>query len=345
MIRCWTYGTILVVFGAAVTPQSTVAAFDLDAVLAEQYPESTGPFMGDWEGQWSPEEDKDPFLGAQIIGRGGDTYEIHLVPAPYHRCEPYAVVTTKVQDGKLTFKSGRYSGTVTPESFTGSRTVDGKSKAATFTLKKVVHQSPTMGLAPPEGAVVLFDGTNLDAFNIDPAGPWGIRDGNLLSIAEKGKQLVSKQTFTDVSAHVEFCLPYLPTKTGQERGNGGVFFQGEFEVQVLDSYGLPGHFRECGALYKVSAPKVNMCYPPNVWQTYDIDYTAPRFDESGNQTALARITVRHNGKLIHTDEEIPFLPTNSYKDRIKPHPKGPGHFEIQAHGNHVKYRNIWILEK
>ena len=324
---------------------SAEAAFDLDAVLAEQFPPSTGPFMGDWEGEWSPEEDKDPFLGAQIIGRGNDTYEIHLTPAPYHRCEPYAVATVKARDGKLTLKSGRYEGTVTADAFTGRRTAEGKSKAATFAMKRVVHQSPTLGLAPPEGAVVLFDGTSLDAFEINPEGPWGIRDGHLLSIAEKGKQLVSKQKFLDVSAHVEFLLPYLPDKTGQERGNGGVFFQGEFEVQVLDSYGLPGYFRECGALYKVSAPKVNMCYPPNVWQTYDIDYTAPRFDAAGKQTALARITVRHNGKLIHTDEEIPFLPTNSYKDRIKPHPREPGPFEIQAHGNHVQYRNIWLVEK
>jgi hypothetical protein len=157
--------------------------------------------------------------------------------------------------------------------------------------------------------------------------------------------LVSKQKFGDVSAHIEFRLPYLPEASGQARGNGGVFFLGEFEVQVLDSFGLPGYFQECGALYKVSAPKVNMCYPPNAWQTYDIDFTSPRFDESGKQTDLARITVHHNGVLIHTDEEIPFLPTNSYKDRIKPHPKAPGTFELQAHSNHVQYRNIWLMEK
>lgn len=324
---------------------SCARAFDLDRVMQHQFPDTTGPFMGDWEGQWSAEEDKDPFLGAQIIGRGDDTYEIHLLPALYHRCEPYAEVTARVQDGTLTFKSGKYYGTVTADAFTGGRVEEDPSKNATFHMTRVNRTSPTIGLPAPENAIVLFDGTSMDAWVNDPAGPWGIRDGNLMSVSEKGKQLVSKQKFTDVTAHVEFRLPYMPTETGQKRANGGVFFQGEYEIQVLDSYGLPGYFRECGAFYKVSAPKVNMCYPPNAWQTYDVDYTAPRFDAQGQQIAHARMTVRHNGVLIHTDEEIPFLPTNSYKDRIKPHPREPGTIELQAHGNHVQYRNFWVVEK
>lgn len=88
-----------------------------------------------------------------------------------------------------------------------------------------------------------------------------------------------------------------------------------------------------------------MCWPPNEWQTYDIDFTAAKFDGQGKEIANARMAVRQNGVLIHTDEEVPFLPTNSYKDRIKPHPKEPGTFELQAHDNHVQYRIIWILEK
>jgi hypothetical protein len=88
-----------------------------------------------------------------------------------------------------------------------------------------------------------------------------------------------------------------------------------------------------------------MCRPPNEWQSYDIEFTAAKFDENGKQIANPRITVNHNGKLIHNDEEIPLVPTNSYKDRIAPHPKGPGHFQLQAHRNHVQYRNIWVVEK
>lgn len=321
------------------------AAFDLESVIAAQFPEDTGPFMGDWEGKWSEEEEKDPFLGAQIIARGGDTYQINLVPELDNRGEPYVQTTVKAKDGMLTFKSGKYYGTVTAEEFTGGRVEEDPAKNATFKLKRVERPSPNLGKEPPEGAVVLFDGTNLDAWQNDPEGPWGIHEGLLMAVHPAGKTLVSKQTFTDVVAHIEFRLPYLPEKTGQERGNGGVFFLGEYEVQVLDSYGLPGYFQECGALYKVAPPKVNMCRPPGVWQSYDIEFTAAKFDEKGKQIANARITVNHNGKLIHNDEEIPLVPTNSYKDRIGAHPKGPGHFQLQAHRNHVQYRNIWIAEK
>lgn len=331
--------------GAALQPAVAEEPFNLDAVLKTLYPDSLGPFMGDWEGKWSEQEEKDPFLGAQIIARGNDTYQINLVPELDNRGEPYVETTVKVKDGKLTFKSGKYYGTVTPEEFTGGKIEEDPAKSATFSLKHVVRPSPNLGTPPPEGAVVLFDGTSLDAWENDPAGPWGIRDGLLMPVHPEGKALVSRQLFNDVIAHIEFRLPYLPEKTGQERGNGGVFFLGEYEVQVLDSYGLPGYFQECGALYKVSPPQVNMCRPPNVWQSYDIEFTAPKFDAQGRQIANPRITVNHNGKLIHHDEEIPLVPTNSYKDRIGLHPKGPGHFQLQAHRNHVQYRNIWVLEK
>lgn len=318
-------------------------AFDLEAIIATQFPDSTGSFMGDWAGEWSPEEKKDPYLGAQIIALGDDTYQINLIPALDHRGQPYVVTTQKVRDGKLTFKSGMYYGTVSGDSFTGGKVEEDPKKSATFSLKRVVRPSPALGKTPPDGAVVLFDGTNMDAWQGSRLAPWGIVDGSLMPVHPKAATLVSKEKFKDVRLHVEFRLPYLPAARGQSRANSGVFLQGEYEVQVLDSYGLPGYFRECGALYKVSAPKVNMCRPPLVWQSYDIEFRAARFDSAGKKTAEPRITVLHNGKLIHSDEEIPFLPTNSYKDRIKPHPSKPGSIELQAHRNHVQYRNIWVL--
>lgn len=320
------------------------AEFDLAAVMATQYPESTGPFMGNWEGKWSEQEEKDPFVGAQIIALGKDTYQINLIPALDHRGEPYAVVDVKVKDNQLTFKSGKYYGTVTPDGFTGGKVEGDPAKSATFSMKRVVKQSPTLGLKAPENAVILFDGTSMDAWDKGEKAGWGIVDGHLMPVDPDADEIVSVGKFKDVTLHVEFRTPYLPNERGQKRGNSGVFLQDEFEVQVLDSFGLPGYFRECGAFYKVSAPKVNMCRPPNEWQTYDIDYRAPRFDAQGKQIALARITVNHNGKLIHTDEEIPMLPTNSYKDRIKPHPKEPGRIRLQAHHNHVQYRNMWLVE-
>lgn len=331
--------------GVAGSAGAAEKKFDLQATVAAQYPASTGPFMGNWEGKWSEEEDKDPFLGAQIIALGKDTYRINLLPAIDHRCEPYAVVDVKVKDNKLTFKQGKYYGTVEEGRFTGGKVEDDPEDSATFEMKRVIKGSPTLGRTPPENAVILFDGTSLDAWSKPEKTGWGIVDGALMPVDPDADELVSKGKFKDVEMHVEFRTPFLPDKRGQKRGNSGVFLQDEYEIQVLDSFGLPGYFRECGAFYKVSAPKVNMCRPPTEWQTYDVIFTAPKFDENGKQTANARMTVRHNGKLIHTDEEIPMLPTNSYDDRIKPHPKAPGNIRLQSHGNHVQYRNIWLVER
>lgn len=338
-------GVMLAILMTGQASGETPKDFDLQAMLATQFPESTGPFMGNWEGKWSAQEEKDPFLGAQIIALGKDVYQINLLPALDHRCEPYAVVEVPVKDGKLTFTSGKYYGTVSESGFSGGKTEGDPKKSATFSMARVVKSSPTLGRKAPENAVVLFDGTNLDAWTKAEAGGWGIVDGLLMPVSPEADELVSVDQFKDAQLHIEFRLPYLPEARGQSRGNGGVFLQDEYEVQVLDSFGLPGYFRECGAFYKVSAPKVNMCRPPNEWQTYDIDFTAPKFDSQGKQTANARMTVNHNGTLIHTDEEIPFLPTNSYKDRIKPHPRGPGHIRLQAHHNHVQYRNIWLVAR
>ncbi len=144
--------------------------------------------------------------------------------------------------------------------------------------------------------------------------------------------------------HIEFRLPLEPENTGQGRGNSGVFL-GAFEVQVLDSYGLPGYYNECGALYKLAAPKVNMCAPPLQWQTFDIDFTAARFDGNGELAANPRITVEHNGVTIHDDQEIHHQTSNSQTGKTKPFKSGPGAIHMQHHGHQVAYRNIWVVEK
>src|SRR5690606_10766687 len=127
--------------------------------------------------------------------------------------------------------------------------------------------------------------------------------------------------FGDHKIHIEFLLPYKPEARGQGRGNSGIYLQGRYEVQMLDSFGLEGRDNECGGIYSVAKPKVNMCLPPLVWQTYDIDFTAARYDAEGKKTANARITVHHNGVLIHDDIELPHATTAS---RLKEGPEdGP----------------------
>ena len=203
-------------------------------------------------------------------------------------------------------------------------------------LKKVERKSPTLGQKPPEGAIVLFDGTSADAW----------KNGHLVESSTSGKLLnwgvTSKQDFTDYKLHVEFECSFMPEARGQGRANSGVYQQSRYEVQVLDSFGLPGENDDCGAIYKIANTKVNMSFPPLSWQTYDIDFTAARFDATGKKTGNARITVRHNGVLTIDDVEIPHTTTAAPIGNESPK---PGPLYLQDHGNPVLYRNIWLVEK
>jgi len=201
-------------------------------------------------------------------------------------------------------------------------------------LKRAVRHSPTEGLKPPRGAVVLFDGKNADAWD------HGKIESGLLSVSVPNGQ-TSKKTFRDCTIHVEFILPFMPKARGQGRANSGVFVDGRFEIQVLDSFGLEGKNNECGAIYSLVAPSINMCYPPLQWQTYDIEYSAARFGKDGKKTDNARITIKHNGMPIHVDVELKkTTPGNLLPDNAEP---GPIH--LQNHGNPVFYRNIWVVPK
>jgi hypothetical protein len=134
----------------------------------------------------------------------------------------------------------------------------------------------------------------------------------------------------------------MPASAGQKRANSGFFTQG-YEVQILDSYGLEGYENECGAFYKFKAPSVNMCAPPLQWQTYDVEYTAARFDEDGKVISWPTFTVYHNGKLIHRNLEMDFETFNKEGERVKP-PRQPLPISLQFHGSRIQYRNIWVVD-
>ena len=119
-----------------------------------------------------------------------------------------------------------------------------------------------------------------------------------------------------------------------------MYIHSRYEVQILDSFGLEGKDNECGGIYSVARPKVNMCYPPLSWQTYDIDFVSARFDESGNKTSNARVTVKHNGVVIHDDLELPKHTPGRNKEGPEPAP-----LFLQNHSNPVVFRNIWVVEK
>jgi hypothetical protein len=198
-------------------------------------------------------------------------------------------------------------------------------------LKRVVRESPTLGLQPPAGATVLFDGISLERWQK------GARktDDNLLM---EGANSIS--TYQNCTLHVEFRTPYMPFARGQGRGNSGVYLQGRYECQVLDSFALAGKNNETGGIYTIKDPDLNMCFPPLQWQTYDIDFTAAEYKD-GAKTKNARMTVKLNGVVVQNDVEVPKTTTSA------PNPEGPtpGYLHLQNHGTPVRYRNIWFVEK
>jgi hypothetical protein len=199
-----------------------------------------------------------------------------------------------------------------------------------YTMEKTERKSPTLGAKPPPGAVVLFDGTN--------AGAWA--DGHLDERHLLQAGCKSKQSFGDFTAHLEFLLPFKPLGRGQDRGNSGVYLQDRYEVQVLDSFGLKGENDECGGIYSLAKPAANLCYPPLTWQTYDIDFSAAKFDETGKKTKSAVVIVKHNGVTIHDRLELKGPTPGGKKEDST-----GGPLQLQGHGNPVFYRNVWVVPK
>ena len=196
-------------------------------------------------------------------------------------------------------------------------------------------------VAPPPGALVLFDGKSTDEWvTVDGKSPipWPVKNG---AMQVRGGGIKTKKEFDGrFKLHVEFRVPYMPHAKGQGRGNSGVYAQGRYEVQILDSYGLDSQDNDCGGIYQVSKPRVNACKAPTVWQSYDIDFTAPVFRDD-KKVKPAKITVIQNGVTIQEDVEIPLDNTVS---GLGGDPSEPGPIHLQDHGNPVQYRNIWLLQ-
>jgi hypothetical protein len=287
-----------------------------------------GEYVG--EGTWMDGEKVK--VGAQVIAlsKGEFTVVVFKGGLPgegWKRGDlQFSLAGKRQDDATALFGAGKgYSGKIVGEAMT----IAGEDGKAKLELKRTVRHSPTEGAKAPEGGVVLFDGTTAENFHEGTLLP----DKNLLSNA------TSKQKFGDYTLHLEFRLSYMPEALGQARSNSGIYLHDAYEIQVLDSFGLEGKADECGGFYSIRQPDVNMCYPPLTWQTYDVDFIAPKY-ENGNKVADARIEVRHNGVVIHPEMALAHGTPGRQPEGPAPRP-----FYIQGHGNKVEYRNIWVKEK
>jgi len=218
-------------------------------------------------------------------------------------------------------------------------TLAAEKAEAKKTAPKVV--TPGTHGSPPSDAVVLFDGTNLDAWQSgeDPA-KWNlISEASAMEVKKGTGSLRTKESFGDVQLHIEWASPSEVKGSGQGRGNSGVYLQGRYEIQVLDSFNNETYFDgQAGSFYGHAAPLVNATRPPGQWQSYDIIFIAPKQQEDGT-VKPGSFTVLHNGVLIQNQTPIKGGATTAAAFKGVA-PKGP--LVLQDHGNPVRFRNIWI---
>jgi len=321
------------------------------------------PYTGNWSGTVKSNGKESPVHATVIAYK--NRYEVTFRAEPDPRKPAIVIFNGTVQMDKLVFekdlsarptdatsanggvpnKAMPWSGQAKGHELKGTI---GGGETGTFSLQKVPFQaSPTLGEKAAVGAAVLFDGTHLKSWESKQAPKdsiqWIITEAGALEVVsqrdgKKTKQdLRTHDDFGDYRLHLEFKLAYKPEATGQARSNSGIIHLGVYETQILDSFGLYGRDNECGGIYKTREPDRNAGYPAGLWQTYDIEFKAPRFSTEGNKTTDARMTVRLNGILIHHDVAVP-KPTGGGKETAR------GPIVLQDHGNPVQFRNIWVVK-
>jgi len=283
--------------------------------------------QGEYVGEVTGEDGKPAKYGIQVVAQSPGKFRAfgHQGGLPGDGWDKSKKVEGdgQTKDGVTVFPKFLGSATIKDQVLT----VTGAGAAKLGELKRVVRQSPTLGAKPPEGASVLFDAaTGAEHF---PNAK--LTDDKFLGVPAASKRLFAK----DFTLHIEFRIPY------RTHGNSGVYLQGSYELQLLHSFGKNIGVHDCGAIYSIRTPDVNMSFPPLSWQTFDVDYQVAKFDADGKVTQTPVVTVRHNGVVIHEKVQLPEKPTGG--GRVLS-PKG-GPLTLQAYGNPTAFRNIWVVEK
>lgn len=288
------------------------------------------PLIGDWQGEGG--------VVAQVYLVGGK-YQANLLTAFDTASNLVAMLTVATSGDTTTFTGGGWTGTIKDSHFTGG---NGDKK---FDLQHVVRTSPTLGAKPPEGAVVLFDGSNFDAWAKkngkdwlaeNGAVPWKLVPDGAMEIIPTTESIITHKKFGNCHLHVEFRTIGYPSKSA-------VFLEARYEININETYGHTTGNMTGGMdnTTKGKAPRVRATLPPLVWQTFDVDFTAPRFDANGNKIENPRMTVLLNGVNIYNDQELD--PPFGAAGRLGEAPTGP--IMLQDHQTPLQYRNIWLVEK
>jgi hypothetical protein len=293
--------------------------------------------MGEYEGVFRPDPKNTLKALGKVVDEGNEGHRVVLYTVSQVPIEEGVFVEIRGQvEGSELALSGRAGGYGWKGQIQAGTLTAKSGYGQSFELKKIESKSPNAGLKPPANAVVLLtyeEGKAPDLGNWTNAAWVALPDGSMQVTPKKGANR-TRQHFGDIKQlHIEFRLPLEPDKRGQGRANSGVYLADNYEVQVLDSFGLVHTSGDCGGLYNIARARVNASLPPETWQTYDITFRAPRMDADGKVTELPRITVLHNGVKIHDSVEIPLARHRA---------KGP--LQLQDHGHEIRFRNVWVVE-
>ena len=286
--------------------------------------------MGEFLGEITPVDGEKETLGLQLRSLGDGSFDAQsflggLPGQDKHKPEAFRMIGQR-SDDFVVLSGGPWVMIVEKDH---CLLVDRKGNKI-GKLNRLQRSSPSMGALPPEDAIVLFDGKNVDQFSNAQM----TKDGLLMQGADL------KPMFQDFNLHVEFRIPYMPKAEGQSRGNSGLYLQSRYECQVLDSFGLDRLQNGLGSLYRFKKPDVNMALPPLSWQTYDVQFTAPRWAADGSKVRNARITSWINGVKVQDNVELPNKTGAGQQEEPILLPT-----KFQDHGDPVRFRNVWLVDR